>query len=157
MLPEKALGLADNYCRDFNTITSLPAFPTGLLQDVFLAVTSHTLSPFTSEAAKAPPLTDFGPFVLAVNAKKPPPQSDAAPTKWMKHYKGEFNVLADLIFPDLYASHHLVSMCLEQYWALSMQHPWGVYVGTTTGVRRRIWRETQAGLFAGIAGASGAQ
>jgi hypothetical protein len=24
----------------------------------------------------------------------------------------------------------------ETYWALSEQHPWGVYIGPTTGVKR---------------------
>jgi hypothetical protein len=29
----------------------------------------------------------------------------------------------------------------EAYWALAAQHPCGVYVGPTTGVMRRMWRE----------------
>lgn len=39
-----------------------------------------------------------------------------------------------------------VSHTFEDYWALAAQHPWAVYVGPTTGIRRRIWREMKGGM-----------
>jgi hypothetical protein len=37
----------------------------------------------------------------------------------------------------------------ETYWALAEQHPWGVYIGPITGVRRRMWKEMN-GLLGGM-------
>ena len=39
-----------------------------------------------------------------------------------------------------------VTHTFEDYWALAEQHSWAVYVGPTTGVRRRVWREMKGGV-----------
>lgn len=32
---------------------------------------------------------------------------------------------------------------VEELWAISARHPWGVYTGPTTAVQRRQWREME--------------
>ncbi|KAH8807665.1 hypothetical protein F5884DRAFT_789800 [Xylogone sp. PMI_703] len=62
-------------------------------------------------------------------------------------YPGVFNIIDQLIWTDSYAmSVASSSQSLMDYWTLSTQHPWGVYVGPTTGVRRRQWREMKDGV-----------
>lgn len=66
-----------------------------------------------------------------------------------KGYDGTFKIIDQLIWTDLFAMSFQAVQNPETYWALAAQHPWGVYVGPTTGVRRRMWREMN-GLVGGL-------
>jgi hypothetical protein len=56
------------------------------------------------------------------------------------------------VFPELYALRCAVGpvIGLEDMWAIGTRHPWGVYVGPTTGVTRRGWREMGCQGLAGV-------
>ncbi|KUJ08973.1 uncharacterized protein LY89DRAFT_676349 [Mollisia scopiformis] len=174
-----AEGNMDGARKDFQTITSLPTFPSNLSKTVFLAVTPNALSSFDPSAAPPsdplPPLFDtsstttekntlasagdFRPFLHAIDASYSPESSEASasnPTsttqpkterKFPKGYTGTFPILDQLVWSDLLGLHVAGGRVgLEDMWALSLQHPWGVYVGPTTGVRRREWREMREGM-----------
>ena len=79
---------------------------------------------------------DYRGFVVAIDAS-----FDAAKSP-REGYEGWFNIIVQLVLTDLYAlSINRGSQVPDAFWTLSMQHPWGVYVGPTTGVRRRDWRK----------------
>lgn len=139
----------------FNTTKDLDIFPHGLQKGIFLAVTPHSLKSFMVKSTlPSDSKGDFRPFLHAVDATfSIEPSLSSAPSsstqkvpapKYKPGYDGSFKILDQLIWTDLYAMSGRQSS--YDYWRLSMQHPWGVYVGPTTGVRRRMWREMQKGL-----------
>ncbi|CZR53600.1 uncharacterized protein PAC_03480 [Phialocephala subalpina] len=102
---------------------------------------------------------DFRPFLHAIDASYSP--ADSAPSvpssssttqpknkrKYPEGYKGTFQILDQLIWSDLFGLNGVgARISLEDMWKLSTEHPWGVYVGPTTGVRRREWREMREGM-----------
>lgn len=38
----------------------------------------------------------------------------------------------------------------RSYWQLAAKHPWGIYVGPSTAVGRRTWREMRGGAMVGL-------
>jgi hypothetical protein len=57
-------------------------------------------------------------------------------------YDGSFKIIDQLVWTDLYAMNiDSGSQTFQDYWALAGEHPGAVYVGATTGVKRRDWRE----------------
>lgn len=57
-------------------------------------------------------------------------------------YNGTFNILDQLIWTDLFALHVTShSIALPEYARLAQQNPSSVYVGPTTWVKRKQWRE----------------
>ncbi len=132
-----------NRARDFATISALPTFPSNITKSVFLAITPHSILSF-SDARAGDRKGDYRGFILAVD----PAFSSAAPKKDdPKGYDGVFKIIDQLVWTDLFAVHAACnSQHLQDYWCLASQHPWGVYVGPTTSVRRRQWREMKGGL-----------
>jgi len=145
----------DSPYRDFKTITSSEHFPTGLCKTTFLAITPNSTTSF-SDARPGDRKGDYRGFLHAVAADfDPTAQSSSSsttprmpiPKKRTPGYDGQFKIIDQLLWTDLFAMHVAsVSHTFEDYWALAAQHPWAVYVGPTTGVRRRIWREMKGGM-----------
>ena len=137
--------------RDFKAIVSSESFPTGLCKTVFLAITPISVASF-SDARPGDRKGDYRGFLHAVAADFDPtaPSSSSLsarpnfiePQRPTPGYDGEFKIIDQLIWTDLFAMNVItgVGHVFEDYWALAVQHPWAVYVGPTTGVRRRIWR-----------------
>jgi hypothetical protein len=136
--------------RDFKVIASSENFPTGLCKTVFLAITPNSTTSF-SDARPGDRKGDYRGFLHAVAADFDPTAPSSSPStrpnfikpkKPTPGYDGQFKIIDQLLWTDLFAMHVTgVSHTFEDYWALAAQHPWAVYVGPTTGVRRRIWRE----------------
>lgn len=128
---------------------------------IFLAVTRQDVTSFLngpSPTATGGGHADYRGFLNAVIADFEPqstPSSSPAPPMLSRKrhvgYNGTFKIIDQLIWTDLFAMTSFRGpQDAETYWAVAAQHPWGVYVGPTTGVRRRIWREMN-GLIRGVA------
>jgi hypothetical protein len=64
-------------------------------------------------------------------------------------YDGTFRIIDQLLWTDLYALHvNRACQALDGFWSLASEHPEAVYVGPTTGVKRRKWRKMRSGLGA---------
>ncbi|KAL5326249.1 hypothetical protein ACEPPN_007387 [Leptodophora sp. 'Broadleaf-Isolate-01'] len=141
-IPEGDLDAAR---KDFKAISDLPSFPSGLAKTTFLAITPHCLLSF-SDTREGDRKGDYRGFLQAVdadfdNASKKDKKSDPI------GYDGSFKIIDQLVWTDLFAVFVACNgQTMHDYWALAAQHPWGVYVGPTTGVRRRQWREMKGGL-----------
>jgi len=141
--------------RDFKTIASSKHFPAGLCKTTFLAITPNSTTSF-SDARPGDRKGDYRGFLHAVAADFDPAAQLSSssttprmpiPKKQRPGYYGQFKIIDQLLWTDLFAMHVAsVSHTFEDYWALAAQHPWAVYVGPTTGVRRRIWREMKGGM-----------
>ena len=141
--------------RDFKIIASSENFPTGLCKTVFLAITPNATTSF-SDSRPGDRKGDYRGFLHAVAADfDPAAQSSSSsatpripkPKKQTPGYDGQFKIIDQLLWTDLFAMHVTsVSHTFEDYWALAAQHPWAVYVGPTTRVRRRVWREMKGGM-----------
>ncbi|KAK0122479.1 hypothetical protein ONS95_010710 [Cadophora gregata] len=132
--------------KDFKSISSLPSFPTGLAQSKFLAITPDSLFSF-SDAREGDRKGDYRGFLQAVDADFDPSKEEQNRKANPKGYDGSFKIIDQLVWTDLFAvSVACHAQTMQDYWALAAQHPWGVYVGPTTGVRRRQWREMNGGL-----------
>ncbi|KAE8447341.1 hypothetical protein EG329_010899 [Mollisiaceae sp. DMI_Dod_QoI] len=178
-------GDMDGARKDFQTITTLPSFPTNLSKVVCLAITPTSLSslnPTTITTPSSPPLPalfepdpnttssklsslastgDFRPFLHAIDATyspSPSPSASFPPNNntqtqtrnskmYPKGYTGTFPILDQLVWSDLFGLNVSgTRVALEDMYALGALHPWGVYVGPTTGTRRREWREMREGM-----------
>lgn len=133
--------------RDFNTISALDTFPSNITKSVFLAITPHSILSF-ADARSGDRKGDYRGFLLAVDpAFSSTPDAPDRNKGDPKGYDGVFKIIDQLVWTDLFAVHVACgSQTLQDYWSLATQHPWGVYVGPTTGVRRRQWREMTGGL-----------
>ena len=67
-------------------------------------------------------------------------------------YEGVFKIIDLLVWTDLYARTSVVQgdPGIHKYWSLSTKHPWGVYVGPSTAVSRRRWKEMRGGAILGL-------
>jgi hypothetical protein len=85
----------------------------------------------------------FPPTIPPIN-KATHPLDDLSTSTPPAGYSGTFKIIDQLLWTDLFATSFLTgsgTLLAQEYWALSQQHPLGVYVGPTTGVQRRDWRE----------------
>lgn len=130
--------------RDFKTILDLDSFPSGLAKTTFLAITPDSLLSF-SDAREGDRKGDYRGFLQAVDADFDASKTDRKSD--LKGYDGSFKIIDQLVWTDLFAVRVTChGQTMQDYWRLATQHPWGVYVGPTTGVRRRQWREMNGGL-----------
>jgi hypothetical protein len=134
-------------------------FPEGVDKTIFLAVTPCSITSLKAipEGVSHMELPgDFRPFVHAVETNFDPdkgvtPNPASASTSAAAaednaaspKYNGSMLIPLHLIFSDLYAVTRPLgpTVDMKDLWALGKRHPWGVYSGPTTGVRRRDWRE----------------
>lgn len=131
--------------RHFRTFISSPDFPKTLTKEFCLAITPIAYQTF-AKTRYGDRKGDYRGSVVAIDAKfdsaKTPRQNST-----LTGYAGWFPIIDQLVWTDLYAAGCCVmNQRPDDYWVLAMQHPWGVYVGPTTGVRRREWRKMMAGL-----------
>lgn len=71
----------------------------------------------------------------------------AKPTEQTPAYGGTFQIIDQLIWTDLYALHvNRTCQSLSEFWALAAEHPEAMYVGPTTGIRRKQWRKMREAL-----------
>jgi hypothetical protein len=143
--------LPDWSLSSFNAFKETTEFPTGLSKTFFLAITPQSLKSFSIPSTSAEQQGDYRGFFHAVSAEfiSDAPSEQRVPNiprhqRAPKHpagYDGTFRIIDQLVWIDLFATTFLMAQDAETYWALAAQHPWGVYVGPTTGVRRRRWRE----------------
>jgi hypothetical protein len=124
--------------RHFNSFTKYPSFPSDLTENTCLAITLSSCQSFIQPNQKG----DYRGFLVAIDSTYVPAKSaERKGGKDNSTFAGHFNIIDQLLWTDLYA---LKEKCIGQnaqdYWRLAAQHPWGVYVGPTTGVLRRKWR-----------------
>ncbi|KAH7370910.1 hypothetical protein BKA65DRAFT_590159 [Rhexocercosporidium sp. MPI-PUGE-AT-0058] len=137
-------GDVDAARKDFKAISNLSSFPGGLAKTTFLAITPHSLLSF-SDAREGDRKGDYRGFLAAIDPEFDPSKEDKKNDP--KGYDGSFKIIDQLVWTDLFAIFVTCSgQTMHDYWILAAQHPWGVYVGPTTGVRRRQWREMNGGL-----------
>jgi len=152
-IPEGNLEAARKHFQDF---TKTPTFAKGLSTTVCLAMTPVSVSSF-SEDQSANKTGDFRGFLHVIDSsfdptKVPSPSSTPAPSTSRQNparqspykpgYDGTFKILDQLVWPELFALNAKGgAVKFEDMWIVSAQHPWAVYTGATTGVRRRNWRE----------------
>lgn len=146
-----------DFTRHFNSFSEFPTLSAGLAKTTFLAITPNSLLSFT-QASGNERQGDYRGFLLAVDSSFDPSATETteantaeSSTKkentFPKGYDGTFKIIDQLVWTDLFAVHVATgSQNLQEYWTLAARHPWGVYVGPTTGVRRRQWREMGAGM-----------
>jgi hypothetical protein len=121
--------------RHFKTFTQSPAFPTKLTKTICLAITSSSYNSFSSTDRKG----DYRGFLTAIDPNHDPEKP--AQRKDKPGFNGHFNIIDQLVWTDLFALQaNLTSQHAQEYWRLAAPHPWGVYVGPTTGVKRKQWR-----------------
>ncbi|RDL33942.1 uncharacterized protein BP5553_08310 [Venustampulla echinocandica] len=102
---------------------------------------------------------NFGPFLHAIDTSfsestsaesssstsgDPDPRTTARQNS-QEHppgYDGTLKIASHLLYNDLYALYIGIggAVTIENMWSLSVKHPWGIYVGPSTGVLRRNWR-----------------
>ncbi|CZT11376.1 uncharacterized protein RAG0_15549 [Rhynchosporium agropyri] len=143
-IPEGDIDAARSHFKSTSTIpsglatTALLAITPDTLKSLFSKVSSESLQDHKNEG-------DFRGFLYVIDADFDPSKDEDVNGK--NGYKGSFKIIDQLVWTDLFAnfvtSH---AQNLKEYWALAMGHPWGVYVGPTTAVRRRLWREMNGGL-----------
>ncbi|KAG4420478.1 hypothetical protein IFR04_006398 [Cadophora malorum] len=139
-------GDIDAARKDFKSISDLPTFPTGLAKTTFLAITPDSILSF-SDARDGDRKGDYRGFLQAVDVDFDPSKQEEGRKNNPKGYDGSFKIIDQLVWTDLFAVFVAChGQTMQDYWALAAQHPWGVYVGPTTGVRRRQWREMNGGL-----------
>lgn len=138
----------------FQKLKESKAIADGISTTFFLAVTPQSRKSFTDiPETDADQQGDYRGFLHVVSADFTPTEEGAsASRKGKRHapgYDGTFKIIDQLIWTDLFAMTSTAAQDAETYWALAAQHPWGVYVGPTTGVRRRMWREMN-GVLGGM-------
>ncbi|RFU28834.1 hypothetical protein B7463_g7506, partial [Scytalidium lignicola] len=145
--------------RHFKTLIEGPDFNLKVAKTACLAITPSSFESFSKTRA-GDYKGDYRGFITVVDpahgANKTEAQSTAATQRTAPSnsrsqtesaYTGDFKIIDQLLWTDLYAMHVASgSQSLMAYWTLAVQHPWGVYVGPTTGVRRRQWREMRNGV-----------
>ncbi|KAH6669980.1 hypothetical protein B0J14DRAFT_657074 [Halenospora varia] len=152
-IPEGDLAAAREHFTKFTVQTS--TFPADLTKRTCLAITPTSLLslPPTIPSSSQPTPGDFAPFLHAIRPKDPPtppnPSSStraARPRQASSPFDGTLKVLAHLLYTDLFAMTERLAIVknVEELWAISARHPWGVYTGPTTAVQRRQWREMEA-------------
>ena len=106
---------------------------------VCLAVTDQSVESFSRKDINARG------FVHAVDATFDSSKS----AEQASGYDGTLRIIDQLIWTDLYAL-NVNKSCqdLNELWSLATAHPDGLYVGPTTGVKRKKWRVLREGLEA---------
>jgi len=122
--------------RHFNTFITSPNFPTKLTKTVCLAVTPISYKSFSDSNRKG----DYRGFFAAIDPNHDPIKQAQQQDK-NQGLNGHFNISDLLVWTDLFAlKAKLSSQQTSEYFRLAAPHPWGVYVGPTTGVKRKEWR-----------------
>lgn len=122
--------------RHFKTFIKSPTFPTGLTEIACLAVTPSSYKSFTNPDRKG----DYRGFFTAIDPNYDPEKQNKEQVKILG-FNGHFNIVDQLVWTDLFALQaNLGSQHMWEYFRLAVPHPWGVYVGPTTGVKRMQWR-----------------
>jgi len=105
---------------------------------ICLAVTPSSFNSFLklrTEERKG----DYRGFLTTIDADYD--AAKAAQRENKSGFIGHFNVIDQLVWTDLFALKvNRTGQNSQDYWRLATQHPWGVYVGPTTGVLRKKWR-----------------
>lgn len=132
--------------KDFKTILSSPSFPSNLQKSIFLAITPASFKSF-ADTRSGDRKGDYRGFLDAVDADFDA-EDEGNKKAYPKGYDGSFKIIDQLVWTDLLAINVIASgsMTVQDCWTLATQHPWGVYVGPTTGVKRRQWREMRTVL-----------
>jgi hypothetical protein len=113
---------------------------------ICLAVTPSSFNSF-SKSRNEDRKGDYRGFLTTIDADYDP--AKAAQRKDKFGFIGHFNVIDQLIWTDLFALKvNRIGQNCQEYWRLATQHPWGVYVGPTTGVLRKRWRVMGYGVMA---------
>lgn len=151
-IPEGNLDAARQH---FQGLAKSSTFAKGLSATVFLAATPLSVSSYAKDQSDNA-TGDFQGFLHAIDAtfdpsrvtsaSAPTPTSRSAPPKggmYKAGYDGTFKISDRLVWSELYALNVKMGsvVSFEDMWAVSAQHPWGVYMGPSTGVLRRNWRE----------------
>jgi len=128
--------------RHFKNFTTSPNFPATLTKSVSLVVTPPSYESFSSPNRTG----DFRGFFAAIDPNHDP-DKQAQQQENNYGFKGHFNITDQLVWTDLFAQQAtLHSQKTLDYFRLAAPHPWGVYVGPTTGVKRKQWRLMKQGL-----------
>lgn len=110
------------------------AFPS-MSKTVCLAVTEESVESFSRKGASARG------FVHAVDPSFDPSNAPGD----VAAYNGILPIINQLIWTDLYALHcHNSCQTLVDFWYLAKEHPDKIYVGPTTTIQRKQWRELRA-------------
>ncbi|RDW57279.1 hypothetical protein BP5796_12729 [Coleophoma crateriformis] len=140
--------------KHFQTFSKSTAFPTGLSNNIFLAITPQSVASFIDAQAEQP-RGDFRGWLRAVEVPNPTVGSStdtgnsnsttgstASKIDSLPPYDGTIKIIDQLVWTDLYAKTVMGGIqTMEGYSELAGQHPWGVYVGPSTAVSRKRWRE----------------
>lgn len=128
--------------RHFRTFSEVTTFPDGLSRTACLGVTPNSVASFKDEH----PTDRNGDYRGFLHVMDP---SYKASESKIPDYKGTFKIIDQLVWTDLYprTSMNTANQELSDYWGMATRHPWGVYVGPTTAVARRAWREMRGGVF----------
>ncbi|TVY43403.1 hypothetical protein LOCC1_G004573 [Lachnellula occidentalis] len=148
-------GNLDSARQHFQASATSETFAKGLSTSICLAVTPVSVSSYAEDqSGKA--TGGFQGFLHAIDASFDPsrvPASSApaatsrsaAPKAglYKSGYDGTFKISDRLIWSELYALNVQMGSVVrfEDFWAVAAQHPWAVYMGPSTGVLRRNWRE----------------
>jgi len=122
--------------RHFNNFTESSTLKAAILaKSVCLAITPECVKSFTDASPDVK--ADYGGFVIAVDGTFNPDLRSSTP-----EYDGSVKIVDQLVWTDLYGLYVNSLLCqrLEEFWGVGREHPWGVYVGPTTGVWRRDTR-----------------
>ncbi|OZJ06593.1 hypothetical protein BZG36_00644 [Bifiguratus adelaidae] len=138
----KEIGIAEGDIaaarKHFQTITQSDSFLSGISKHIFLAITPSSIKAFSTQAADRK--GDYRGFLQVIESDYDP--SESKQRGYKPGYDGSFKIIDQLVWTDLYAMNIASgSQTFQEYWALAAEHPGAVYVGPTTGVRRRDWRE----------------
>ncbi|KAG0648009.1 hypothetical protein D0Z07_5962 [Hyphodiscus hymeniophilus] len=127
----------------FKTFSESVMFPANITKTICLAITPDSYKSF----AKADQDGDYRGFLVAID-----PDYDASKAEERKYkpgFTGSFNIIDQLVWTDLFAlGVNRAAQNAQEYWGLAVQHPWGVYVGPTTGILRKKWRIMDDGVKA---------
>ncbi|TVY17060.1 hypothetical protein LARI1_G004498 [Lachnellula arida] len=153
-IPEGNLDAARQHFQGFAKSST---FTKGLSTTACLAATPLSVSSYAKDQPDNG-TGDFQGFLHAIDASfdpsrvsssaapAPNPTSRPPPPKggmYKAGYDGTFKISDRLVWSELYALNVQMGSVVgfEDMWAVSAQHPWGVYMGPSTGVLRRNWRE----------------
>ncbi|TVY24854.1 hypothetical protein LHYA1_G007228 [Lachnellula hyalina] len=153
-IPEGNLDAARQH---FQASAKSPTFAKGLSTTVCLAVTPVSVSSYVQDEDQSDKGTgDFQGFLHAIEAgfdsarvpSSSAPSSTSRPAApkgglYKPGYDGTFKISDRLVWSELYALNVQMGQVLgfEDMWAVSARHPWALYMGPSTGVLRRNWRE----------------
>ena len=122
--------------RHFKNFTTSTNFPAKLTKSLCLAVNPQSYKSFNNPERKG----DCRGFFVAIDPSHDL-EKHSQPQETTQGFNGHFNIIDQLVWSDLFALHvTLNSQQTQQYFRLAAPHPLGVYVGPTTGVKRKEWR-----------------